>query len=105
MFSTVLLLFIATMIYEAFVVAYTVAVADRKVLLAATLSALMEPVKYWSLLTVVETTDKMVGVFAISAACAVSNILILTLMNKLVKRKRHETKIYRVKYRRRGASQ
>lgn len=80
---TILILFLFTILYEGLIIAYTISVADRKKYLAAIFSAAIEPVKFISLLIVIDTPHKVLGISAVSLACALSNILIISLMDKL----------------------
>jgi len=83
----ILFLFLFTILYEGLIIAYTISVADRRKYLAAIFSAAIEPVKFISLLVVIDTPHKILGISAISLACAISNILIISLMNKMKPKK------------------
>ena len=90
---TILALFLFTIIYEALIVAYTISVADRKKYWSAFFSATIEPIKCISLLIVIDSAHKILGIAAISIACAISNVGLMTILEKLNLRKK-KTKIY-----------
>jgi Na+-translocating ferredoxin:NAD+ oxidoreductase RnfE subunit len=86
--NTLLILFFFTIVYECLIVAYTISVADRKKYMAAVFSALIEPIKFVSLLIVMDTPYKVLGIGAISLACAISNIAIIHIMDKISEKKK-----------------
>ena len=59
---TILFLFLFTILYEGLIIAYTISVADRRKYLAAIFSAAIEPVKFISLLIVIDTPHKFLGI-------------------------------------------
>lgn len=79
---TILALFLFTILYEGLVVAYTLAVAERKKYWSAFFSAAIEPVKLISLLIVINSVNKGLGVAVISAGCWIGNVVIISLMEK-----------------------
>lgn len=77
------ILLVFNVLYEALIVAYTIAVADRKRLIASILSAVIEPVKLVSLILVVESMNKWLAVAVVSLACGVGNYFTLSAICKL----------------------
>lgn len=86
----VLVLF--TIILEFLVVGWTLAVSQKRKLLAALLGALIEPVKIISIIFVIELDNRWLGVLLVAAACGLGNYLTLALFEKFENKKRkHNT--------------
>lgn len=85
MVVTLVLLFFFTIIYEAIIVAATLAIAERKKLRSSILSAIIEPIKLVSLLFVISSQYKILSIIVMAVACGVGNYLTIWFLD----RKRH----------------
>lgn len=80
--GTLTLLFFFTILYEAIIVAATLAIADRKKLRSAILSALIEPIKLASLLFVIGTQYQLASIIIISLASGIGNYLTIWFLDR-----------------------
>jgi hypothetical protein len=94
---TLLVLFLCTILHEGMIIAYTIAVSDRKKYYAALFSALIAPIQFITMLIVVESPAKIAGLITIAIACGVSTIGVISLMDKLDLKKKLKTKKRRPK--------
>jgi len=85
---TLLTLFLCTILHEGMIIAYTIAVADRKKYYAAIFSALIAPIQFITMLIVVESSEKVAGLITIAIACGISSIAVISIMDKLDLKKR-----------------
>ena len=90
--GTLIILFACTVLHEGMIIAYTIAVAERKKYIAAIFSALIAPVQFFTMLIVVESPEKLAGLATIALACGLSTIGVISIMNKLDLKKKQERK-------------
>lgn len=83
---SLILLVIFTLILEFLIVACTLAIAERRAMLSAILSMMIEPVKLLSLLIVIGSQDKILSIILVSLACGVGNFFTILMFNKLRKK-------------------
>ena len=85
------LLLLFTLVLEVLIVGCTLAIAERRKLLAAVLSALIEPIRIVSLLFIIGSTDKVLIVALVSITCGIGNYLTILLFDKIrPRKKKHE---------------
>jgi hypothetical protein len=87
MWLSLLVLFVFSILFEALIVAYTVAVSEKRRIVASILSAIIEPVKLASLLLVVDSSNKWLSVAVVSISCGLGNYWTLSAICKIGRKK------------------
>ena len=87
MVLSLVVLLVFSVVYEGLIVAYTIAVADKRRLVASILSAIIEPVKLVSLVLVVDSENKWVSIAVVSLACGIGNYWTISAICKIAKKK------------------
>jgi hypothetical protein len=84
------LLALFTALYEVLIVLLTMAITDRKKLLASILSGSIEPLKLISTVIVVRSgsmTDVIIGITVVSVTCSIANYFTIHFVEKFEERR------------------